>query len=109
MDGPELSRQELMILKDMEQDLRADRLLDRRLRTLRRGIRPWTPPGNWLRRHGAALYAWLLGTAGAVLLVYAVTTPSPPLIWAFAAVWVLTLVRLIRLTIGWCRTHDLGG
>ncbi|MCJ0869767.1 hypothetical protein [Streptomyces sp. AP-93] len=108
MDGPELSRQELMILKDMEQDLCADRLLDRRLRTLRRGVRPWTSPGSWSRRHRAGLYTGVLGVACAILLVYAVATSSPPLIWAFAAVWVFTLIRLIRLAIGWCRTHDIG-
>ncbi|WP_327308642.1 DUF3040 domain-containing protein [Streptomyces sp. NBC_01298] len=107
MDGPELSRQELTILKDMEQDLCADRLLDRRLRTLRRGIRPWTSTGNRGRRR-SVLCTWLLGAACAILLGSAVATSSPPLIWAFAVVWVLTLIRLIRLAIGWCRTHDIG-
>lgn len=103
MDGPELSRQERIILNDIEQDLRADQLLDRRLRTLRRGIRPWASPWNWARRHPAGLCTGLLGAACAALLVCAVATSSPPLVWAFAAVWVITLVSLIRLAIGWCR------
>lgn len=112
MDGPELSRQEQMILKDIEQDLCSDRLLDRRLRTLRRGVRPWASPGSspgtWSHRHRAGLCTWALGVACAILLVSAVATSSPALIWAFAAAWVLTLVRLIRFAIGWCRTHDIG-
>ncbi|MFD9337978.1 DUF3040 domain-containing protein [Streptomyces sp. NPDC060028] len=103
MDGPELSRHERMILNDIEQDLCADQLLDRRLRTLRRGIRPWASPGNWARRHGAGLCTCLLGAACAALLVCAVSTSAAALIWAFAAVWALTLTVLLRLVIRWCR------
>ncbi|MFB6518650.1 hypothetical protein [Streptomyces sp. NPDC056401] len=66
------------------------------------------------RRHDAALFhgevpvarphgGCLLGVACAVLFVRAVATSSPGLIWAFAAVWVLTLVCLLLLVIRWCR------
>ncbi|MCJ0868617.1 hypothetical protein [Streptomyces sp. AP-93] len=104
MDGPELSQQELKILGDIEQDLRADQLLDRRLRTLRRGIRPWAVPRDWHRPRGLGLYTALLGVACAALFVRAVATSAPALIWAFAAVWVLTVVCLLLLAIRWCRT-----
>lgn len=103
MDGPELSEQEQRILSDIEQGLRADQRLDRRLRTLHRGIRPWASPGDWYRSHRLVLCTVLLGTACAALFVRAVATSSPALIWAFAAVWVLTLVCALLLTIRWCR------
>ncbi|MCZ0978547.1 DUF3040 domain-containing protein [Streptomyces diastatochromogenes] len=106
MDGPELSRQEQRILDDIERDLRADQLLDRRLRTLRRGIRPWTPraPRKDRRRlRGLGPRATvLLGAVCAVLFVRAVGTSSLALIWAFAAVWVLTLGCLLLLVVRRC-------
>ncbi|WP_112451599.1 MULTISPECIES: hypothetical protein [unclassified Streptomyces] len=96
MDGSELSRQERMILHGIESELRADQLLDRRLRRLRRGILPWAfswssarssaawaSPGSWTRRHRVGLCAWLLCAACATLLGCAAATSSPPLIWAF--------------------------
>lgn len=103
MDGPELSQQELRILGDIEQDLRADQLLERRLRTLRRGVRPWTSPRDWRAPHLLGLCAALLGAGCAALFVRAVATSSPALIWAFAVLWVLTLVCLLLLVIRWCR------
>lgn len=48
----------------------------------------------------------MLGVLGAVtlaLLVLAVATEAPLLIWAFAASWVLTLVVLMRLVVRWTR------
>lgn len=104
MDGPELSQQEQRILHDIEQELSADQLLDRRLRTLRRGIRPWASSKGRHGPHGLGLCTALLGTVCAVLFVRAAATSSPALIWAFAAVWVLMLVCLLRLVIRWCRT-----
>ncbi|MFZ3474364.1 hypothetical protein ACODT3_04265 [Streptomyces sp. 4.24] len=123
MDGSELSRQERMILHGIESELRADQLLDRRLRRLRRGILPWAfswssarsavrssvrfsawaSPGSWTRRHRAGLCAWLLCAACATLLGCAAATSSPPLIWSFAAVWVVSFGCLLRLVIRWCR------
>ncbi|MFJ6797651.1 DUF3040 domain-containing protein [Streptomyces sp. NPDC091268] len=103
MDGPELSRQERRILGDIERELRADQLLDRRLRTLHRGIRPWTTQGDWRRRHGLGLGTGFLAVVCAVLLVRAAATSSPALIWAFAAAGVGTLLCLLVLVIRWCR------
>ncbi|MBT2471562.1 DUF3040 domain-containing protein [Streptomyces sp. ISL-66] len=103
MDGPELSRQEQRILGDIEENLRADQLLDRRLRTLHRGIRPWASTRDWYRHHGLGLCTGLLGITCAALFVRAVSAPSPALIWAFAAAWVLTLIPLLLLVIRWCR------
>ncbi|MER5760541.1 hypothetical protein [Streptomyces sp. NPDC002082] len=103
MDGPELSQQELRILGDIEQDLRADQLLERRLRTLRRGIRPWTTPRDWQGPHLLGVCAALLGAGCAAVFVRAVATSSPALIWAFAVLWVLTLGCLLLLVIRWCR------
>ncbi|MGR4878668.1 DUF3040 domain-containing protein [Streptomyces sp. LARHCF249] len=108
MDGPELSQQEQRILNDIEQELRADQLLDRTLRTLHRGIRPWAPR-DWHRPHGLGLCTAFLGLACAALFVRAVSTSSTGLIWAFAAVWVLTLVCLLVLVIRWCRKAAAGG
>lgn len=102
MDGPELSQQEQRILKDIEQELRADQLLDRRLRTLHRGFRPWALR-DWRRPQGLGLWTAFLGLVCAALFVRAVSTSSAALIWAFAAVWVLTLVCLLVLVIRWCR------
>ncbi|MBT2450854.1 hypothetical protein J7F03_28025 [Streptomyces sp. ISL-43] len=92
-----------MILDGIEKDLRADQLLDRRLRTLRRGVRPWTSPLGWSHHHGLGLCTCLLGIVCAALFLRAVATTSPTLIWAFAAVWVPTLVCLLLLAIRWCR------
>ncbi len=98
MDDPELSRKEQMILDVIEQDLRSDARLDRRLRTLRRGGVPWS--GSWGRalHHHLGVSTACLGIACAVLFVQAVaSTPSPAALWSFAAVWVPTGVCLIRL------------
>ncbi|MEV7520296.1 hypothetical protein [Streptomyces sp. NPDC091371] len=101
MDGPELSQQERMILEDIEARLRTDHLLDRRLRTLRRGARPWT--GSWTdpRSPGLGLYTCLLAIACAAAFVRAVTTSSPTVLWVFAALWVPTALCLLRLLCRW--------
>ncbi|BAU81278.1 hypothetical protein SLA_0323 [Streptomyces laurentii] len=38
----------------------------------------------------------------------AVATGTPGLVWAFVAVWVLTLVFLTRLLLRWSRRHLTG-
>ncbi|WMX48382.1 hypothetical protein RGF97_31235 [Streptomyces roseicoloratus] len=43
-----------------------------------------------------------------LLLVSAVATESPALIWSFAVVWVLILVCLLRLLVRWSRRHLTG-
>ncbi|MFD7258183.1 hypothetical protein [Streptomyces sp. NPDC059874] len=103
MDGPELSQQERMILDDIEAKLRADQLLDRRLRTLRRGVRPWT--GSWsdARSPGLVLYTCLLAISSVAAFVRAVTTTSTAALWVFAALWVPTAICLVRLLCRWGR------
>lgn len=104
MDGPELSQHEQRILGEIEQDLRADQLLERRLRTLHRGFRPWTSPRDWYSGHNRlGLCTVLFGSVCAILFVRAAAISSTALIWAFAAVWVLTLVCLLVLVIRRCR------
>lgn len=99
MDEARLSPRERRILEEIEQDLGADRSLARGLRSGRPGLR--------LRRPGGRATA-VLGAVALTLFVAAVATESPPLIWAFAAVWALTLVCLIRLLIDWSRRHLTG-
>lgn len=103
MDGPELSRQERMILEDIEGGLRTDELLDRRLRTLSRGIRPWTGAWNNALDHRAGLCTGLLALACTALFVRAVATGSAVLLWLFAGLWVVTAVCLLRLMCRWGR------
>ncbi|MFJ7158218.1 DUF3040 domain-containing protein [Streptomyces sp. NPDC101118] len=104
MDGPGFSERERTILDGIERDLAGeDALLDRRMRTMRRGLRPWAVPWRGARRHPLRLAAPLLLTASATLFVLAVAAERPALIWAFAAVWLVTLACLLRMLIGWCR------
>ncbi|WP_329376508.1 DUF3040 domain-containing protein [Streptomyces sp. NBC_01351] len=101
MDGPELSQQERMILDDIEAQLRSDQRLDRRLRTLRRGARPWT--GSWsdARSPGLGLYTCLLAVACAAAFVRVLSTASPTVLWVFAALWVPTVICGLRLLCRW--------
>lgn len=87
-----LSQRERRILAEIEQALSRDDPLDRSLRTMRRSRRS---PGL------AAVGVALLGVATVVLLVTAVATAEPALVWAFAAAWVVTLVCLMRLAMSW--------
>lgn len=100
MDGPELSKHERSILDGIERELCADELLDRRLRTLSRGIRPWTPRRTALERR-IALLTWLLAAACVAVFARAVATQAPTLLWTFAALWVLTAVSLLRIACDW--------
>ncbi|RSS84128.1 DUF3040 domain-containing protein [Streptomyces sp. WAC06614] len=106
MEGRELSPRERQILGEIERTLETDGLLARRLSTMRRGARPWTGPSAVVaavRAHRLAWAAWLAGLASLVLFVPAAATSSPPLIWGFAAAWVLTLVCVLRLVWQSCR------
>lgn len=114
MEEARLSQRERRILAEIENDLRKDEPLDRRLRTMRRG----TPlpkdvargVRGGVRRHRSGLGVALLGALTLALLVLAVATEAPALIWAFAAVWVLTLCCLLRLVIRWSRRlHERTG
>ncbi|MFJ8623830.1 hypothetical protein ACIRD3_13425 [Kitasatospora sp. NPDC093550] len=91
MDGPGLSRRELLILAEIEDDLRADGRLDRALRTMRRGPR-WVVGGllrATLRVPGAVLSVLLALSLG--LLMVSATAHSSPVLAAFGLVWAPTL------------------
>lgn len=93
MDGAGLSDREQRALGEIEDGLKADRSdrsLDRLLRSLGQG-------------HRTAWAAALLGALALALLVAASVTVSQPLIWAFAAVWTLTVVTCLPLLGRWCR------
>ncbi|MFC8763166.1 DUF3040 domain-containing protein [Streptomyces sp. NPDC057193] len=100
MDEARLSERERRILAEIEQRLEQDRPLARRLRPRRHG-----PPGgaDGARRRPAGLVLGVLGAVTLALLVLAVATEAPLLIWGFAASWVLTLVLLLRLVVRWAR------
>ncbi|MEU6932433.1 DUF3040 domain-containing protein [Streptomyces sp. NPDC046385] len=102
MDEARLSPRERRILEEIEQSLGADRSLARGLRTGHAGRH-----GLRLRRPGGRATA-LLGAVALTLFVTAVATESPALIWAFAAVWVVTLVCLLRLLLDWSHRHLTG-
>ncbi|MET7756069.1 DUF3040 domain-containing protein [Streptomyces sp. NPDC005389] len=99
MPSPYLSPAERALLAGIEQDLADDRRLERRLRRM---------PGGILmraRRHWLATVTLLLATASAVLAALAAPASSPPLIWAFAATWCVTLSCAIGVVLRWCASH----
>ncbi|MEV6684282.1 DUF3040 domain-containing protein [Streptomyces sp. NPDC051130] len=89
MDGAGLSDRERRALSAIEAQLKGDRSLDRRLRS-----------GH--RRHHAVA-ACLLGGLTVALLIAASVTVSQPLIWAFAATWIVTVVTALPLLGQWIR------
>ncbi|MEU7296996.1 DUF3040 domain-containing protein [Streptomyces exfoliatus] len=98
MEEARLSERERRILAEIEEQLDQDEPLAHRLRTMRRAPRLPLRPASAARRRMTAL-----GALSLTLLVLAVATEAPPLIWAFAATWVLTLVTLLRLVVRWSR------
>ncbi|MFD7976426.1 DUF3040 domain-containing protein [Streptomyces sp. NPDC059071] len=103
MDGAKLSPRERRILAEIEEDLRADTGLARALGAAR--------PRRRFRLVSGSLTAWgaaLLAPLAVVLLVTAIATEAPALIWSFAVVWVLTLTCLMRLLLQWSRRHLTG-
>ncbi|MFG2026587.1 DUF3040 domain-containing protein [Streptomyces sp. NPDC048825] len=94
-----LPDREQRILEDIEADLRRDRRLRRRLRTLRikRRLNP-----AWIAdyRPRVPTVALLLAMS-VVLMVVGIRTSEPAVIWAFAALWPLTLFGLFRLLCRW--------
>ncbi|MEV8585574.1 hypothetical protein AB0424_01425 [Streptomyces sp. NPDC051180] len=106
MDEAPLTARERQVLAEIEGELDRDEPLAHRLRTMGRGGRlrplsrtrgrsPGGPPEAG--RVPASGVVALLGALTLVLLVLAVVTEATVLIWAFAAVWVLTLTALARL------------
>ncbi|MFF8378386.1 DUF3040 domain-containing protein [Streptomyces sp. NPDC015661] len=103
MDEAGLSAHERRVLAEIEEALDRDESLARRLRTMRRVPRPHAPSIAGVRRHLSSFGVASLGATTLVLFVLAVATEAPVLIWAFAAVWVLTLVALLILVVRWAR------
>lgn len=129
MEEVRLSPRERRILAEIERELgrewgpepgedaSPERPPERGPRTTRRGI--GQPTGTHRRdgrdRRGqrdgsdrrdrrdrmAAVGTALSGALALTLLVSAVVTGAPVLVWAFAAVWGVTLVCLLRLVIHW--------
>ncbi|MFI7500826.1 DUF3040 domain-containing protein [Streptomyces sp. NPDC049687] len=98
--GARLSFRERLVLKHIENELRRDRRLNRSLRA---------GPGVRAPRHDPwlATAVTLLGAASVFLLVIGIRTSDRAVIWAFAAVWSLTLLQAFRLLCRWSRprTH----
>ncbi|MFH8930160.1 DUF3040 domain-containing protein [Streptomyces pristinaespiralis] len=100
MDGSGLSEPERLILAEIEQDLRADEFLDRRLRTMSPGP-PLARMTHRFRSHLLAAAVGVLAALTFVLLAMAASTSQPGLIWAFSGTWALTLVGLLTLVCRW--------
>ncbi|MFJ7912774.1 hypothetical protein [Kitasatospora sp. NPDC096204] len=95
MDGPGLSREELRLLLEIEDGLRADERLDRAMRTMR--CRPGPLPDRALgvaARVPPAVLAVLLALSAGLLLVSA-DAHSPAVLVGFALVWTPTLVLAV--------------
>ncbi|MET8967311.1 DUF3040 domain-containing protein [Streptomyces hydrogenans] len=106
MDEARLSAYERRVLAEIEEELSADDHLARRMAGRRPSHRPRLPRPRITARGGLA--ATVLGTATLTLLVLAVATSAPALIWGFAAAWMMTLTLLLRLVVRWTR-HRTGG
>ncbi|MEU8462088.1 DUF3040 domain-containing protein [Streptomyces sp. NPDC029003] len=89
MDGAGLSDREQRALSAIEADLRSDRSLDRILRSAH-------------RRH-RTLGACALGVLTVALLIAASVTVAQPLIWGFAAAWILTVFAALPPAAEWAR------
>ncbi|MFJ6384046.1 hypothetical protein ACIQI7_29085 [Kitasatospora sp. NPDC092039] len=92
MDGPGLSRRELRILVEIEDDLRTDGRLDRAMRTMRRRPGWWSDRvlGAAVRVPASVLSVLLALSAG--LLLVSANAHSAASLTAFALVWAPTLV-----------------
>lgn len=90
---------EQRILDQMEADLRRDRRLRRRLRTLRMKRR--LNPARVADYQPRAATVALLSVVSVVLMVVGIRTSEPVVIWAFAALWPLTLFGVFRLLCRW--------
>jgi hypothetical protein len=95
---------EQRILDEMERVLRRDRRLDRQLRTLRLSRLP--DPARILSRIASyrprVLTVAVLLAVSTGLMVVGMATSEPAVIWAFAALWPVTLFAGFRLMCRWC-------
>ncbi|MEV7675413.1 hypothetical protein [Streptomyces sp. NPDC088752] len=106
-----LSERERRVLAEMEELLDRDAPLARRLRTMRtrsRLLPSLSSPAAGMRRRLPALGMAFLAVAALVLLVLAVATGAPALLWAFAAVWILTLLTVLGVFVHWARRRARG-
>ncbi|NML50647.1 DUF3040 domain-containing protein [Streptomyces sp. R302] len=103
MDEARLSAHERRVLAEIEADLSADDRLASRMGEHRQVPRLPRIAG----RGGVGAVA--LGALTLTLLVLAVATSTPALIWAFAAAWVVTLILLLRMVVRWTRRRAGGG
>lgn len=98
-----LPEHEQQILDEIERSLRRDRRLDRRLRTLK--VRRGPDLTRLLTRVAACRpRGWTVAALLAVsvtLMVTGIVTSGPWAIWAFAAVWPITLFAVFRLLCRW--------
>ncbi|GAA2566230.1 MULTISPECIES: DUF3040 domain-containing protein [Streptomyces] len=94
-----LPEHEQRILDEVERALRRDRRLDRRLRTLRLHRRPDLTRVTAYRPRTATVL--LLLALSVTLMAVGIATSEPGVIWAFAAVWPVTLFTLFRLLCRW--------
>ncbi|MCP3767914.1 MULTISPECIES: DUF3040 domain-containing protein [unclassified Streptomyces] len=96
--GP-LRDDEQDILAETERVLRRDRRFDRRMRTLARHRRPLSARSARCRPR-----PWTVAVPLAVsvaLMAAGIETSEPAVIWAFAALWPLTLYSMFRLLCRW--------
>ncbi|MGW4699671.1 DUF3040 domain-containing protein [Streptomyces sp. NPDC004285] len=107
MDEARLTAHERRVLAEIEEALERDVSLARRLRTMR-PPRLSAPSVAGTRRRLPALGIAGLGAVTLTLLVLAVATEAPALIWAFAAVWVLTLFALLIVIVRRIRGRGTG-
>ena len=90
---------EQRILDAMEADLRRDRRLRRRLRTAR--IKRRLNPARVAEYRPRVPTVVLLLSLSVLLMVVGIRTSEPVAIWAFAALWPLTLFGVFRLLCRW--------
>ncbi|WP_411074641.1 hypothetical protein [Streptomyces sp. cmx-4-7] len=107
MEEVRLSERERRVLAEMEERLDRDEPLARRLRTMGRSPHPLpsfsSSTAAGARRRLPALGIAFLAVTAAVLFVLAVTTGTRALIWAFAVVWILTLLAVLGVFVRWAR------
>jgi ferric-dicitrate binding protein FerR (iron transport regulator) len=91
---------EQRILQEMERALRRDRRLARRLRRLSRPNRR-TRMSRLVSCTSRPWSVALLLAVSTAFMVAGIVTSQPGVIWAFAAVWPLTLYAAFRLLCRW--------
>lgn len=95
MAAGRLPEREQRILDEMEAVLRHDHGLNRRLRTVRV---TWRMRSAWTESiMGRGLLITMLTMTSLILLGVGIQTASPGVIWAFAAIWPLSLLGFMGL------------